>query len=171
MNEQFGDGGALGLRLLTYLLVLTVRFIVGPGLLLQGLLGVGRLRASSGGCISPQWSVHAKRPQRSAAPAWRQPRPVGRQPRRCDPPPPLAPSRPRRRCRTNPLLAMHSFGCQVSAARLRVLWPMSRCGPEAGPWTRSWRRSAALRLDSRNRWVPSSLSAPPRRWSMPSPCA
>ena len=97
--------------------------------------------------------------------------PVGRQPRRCDPPPPHAPSRARRRCRTNPLLAMHSFGCRVSAARLRVLWPMSRCGPEAGPWTRSWRRSATLRLDSRNRWAPSSLSAPPRRWSMPSPCA
>ena len=98
--------------------------------------------------------------------------PLGRQPRRCDPPPPYAPSRPRRRCRTNPLLAMHSFGCQASAARVRVLWPMSRCGPEADPWTRSWRCGAALRLDSRNRLAPSNLSAPgPRRLSMPSPRA
>ena len=47
MNEQFGDGGALGLEKrsafgLDYLLTYFVRFIVDLVLLLQGLLGVGR---------------------------------------------------------------------------------------------------------------------------------
>ena len=49
MNEQFGDGGALGFRLLIHLLV---RFMVDPVLLLQGLLGMPHVAA-----FLPQWTA------------------------------------------------------------------------------------------------------------------